>query len=557
MKNFLAIIPARGGSKGIRRKNLRILKYKPLIWYVIDTAKNSKHVTDIVVTTDDKDIADYVEKLGVKVRKRPKHLAADDVPLDPVIYDAYKWYSEKFGEVDYVVTLQPTSPLLSPKTLDAAFKYMTENGLDTVLSVVDDTHLMWKEENGKIVPAYEKRLNRQWLTKVYKEAGAFLITKSSFVTETSRFGKKISVYEVPFKEAVDVDTPVDWLMAEIFLSTVKILIVTSGNTLVGLGHIYRTVTLADNFLGNEITFFLVDSNERAKEIIRQYGFKMRCGELKDVFEYSEAVDIVINDILDTEEWYINKLKKQGKFVVNFEDLGVGAQKAHIVFNALYERLEAPKNHRYGYKYVVLNEKFLIELPNEFSDEVKNVLVTFGGVDQNNLTLKTIRALEYVCTRNKIRLKVILGPAYAYTEKLEEYLKAKGSKIEVLKSVKNMASEMRAMDLAITSNGRTVYELAAMRVPMVSIAQNDRETLHTFARYNEGVEYLGIACNVTEDMIKDTVEKVIEDKEKRCRMHKALPYEELRRGAWRVKKEILEYYRRWREGEDKDREESSG
>jgi len=261
MGKVLAIIPARAGSKGIVRKNMRILKCKPLIWYIINTARNSGYVSDIVVTTDDNDIANYVSKLKVKVRRRPKYLAMDNVPLDPVIYDAYKWYIENFGrEVEYVVTLQPTSPLLNPKTLDSAFKFMMENNLDTVLSVVDDTHLMWKKEEGKLIPMYKKRVNRQWLPKIYKETGAFLITKSCFITENSRFGEKISVYEVPVEESLDVDTPIDWLIAETLLTRVKVLIVTLGNDDVGLGHVYRTITLADSLLGNDIVFFLLDSS---------------------------------------------------------------------------------------------------------------------------------------------------------------------------------------------------------------------------------------------------------------------------------------------------------
>lgn len=549
---ILAIIPARGGSKKIRKKNLRLLKGEPLIWYVINSVRKSKYISDLLVTTDDMEIRSYVEKYGIKVRMRPRYLGKDDVPLDPVIYDAYKWYSKKFGEVDYVATIQPTSPLLSSQTLDKAFEYMLKKDLDTILSVVDDTHLMWKEENGKIIPNYEKRLNRQWLPKIYKETGAFLITKSCFIKENSRFGEKVSVYEVPVEEAIDVDTPLDWLIAETLLERMKILIVTSGNSKIGLGHIFRTLTIADNFLGNDIAFFLVNSNEEVRKIVEHYGFRVWCGDIKDACKYSKEFDIVINDILDTEEWYIDTLIKQGKFVVNFEDLGPGSRKAHIVFNALYERLNVPENHKYGYKYAVLNEKFLIEPPNKFNEKIRNILITFGGVDQNNLTLKTIKALESLCAVNKIKVKVILGPAYAHLETLREYLEKEKPYITILKSVSNMPAEMRNVDLAITSNGRTVYELASMRIPIISIAQNDRETLHTFARYNEGVKYLGIACNVTEEMIEEAVKELVEDKEKRYKMYKALPYKELRNGAWRVKEEIIAYYRRWRESENKNR-----
>ncbi len=553
MKGALAIIPARGGSKGIKRKNLRFLGYKPLIFYIIDTAKKSNYISDIVVTTDDIDIMEYVNKLGIKVRKRPEHLGMDNVPLDPVIYDAYKWYINNFNkEFEYVVTLQPTSPLLSPRTLDSAFEFMLENNFDTILSVTDNTHLMWKKVNEQFIPMYTQRVNRQWLPRVYKETGAFLITKSCFIAEKSRFGKRVSVFEVPNEEAIDIDTPIDWLTAEALLNKVKILIVTIGNNDLGLGHIYRTITLADSFLGNDVSFFLLNSSsDKARSIVKQYGYEIYQGKLEEVFTLSKRFNIIINDILDTDNWYISMLRKQGNFVVNFEDLGSGAQEAHIVFNALYERLDAPVNHRYGYKYAVLNEKFIIEPPNNFNDQVSQILITFGGVDQNNLTLRSIRALKSLCTKRKLGLKIIIGPAYKYSKELIEFLRRENlPQIRLVKDVKNMASEMRGIDLAITSNGRTVYELAAMRIPMISIAQNDRETLHTFARYNSGVKYLGIACNITEAIIRTAVVEIINNRNIRYNMYQSLPYDELRQGIWKVKEEILNLYRRWKKDENK-------
>ncbi|SHF00334.1 CMP-N-acetylneuraminic acid synthetase [Marinitoga hydrogenitolerans DSM 16785] len=548
---ILAVIPARSGSKGIRKKNIKLLNNKPLISYIINTAMKSKYITDIVVTSDSDEILNVVKNYGVKIRKRPYYLAEDHVPLDPVIYDAYQWHKNNFFDVDYVITLQPTSPLLSQNTLDKAIEYTINNNFDTVLSIVDNTHLGWKEENNKIIPDYTKRLNRQWLPKRYKETGAFFISKKEFISENNRFGKNISVYEVPAEEAIDIDTPLDWYLSEKLLQRLKILFVTSGNSKMGMGHIYRTITLADSLIGNQIGIFLLDSSNYAKEIIENSGYKYKDGTVDDVYEIAKDFDIIINDFLDTTNEYMNKLKKLNRFIINFEDLSISSDKANLVFNALYERFNVPKNHRYGYKYSVLKESFLIETPNSFKNKVENLLITFGGVDLNNLTLKTIKSIKNIVLKKRLQVKIILGPGYNKLESLLSTIEKfeLRNHVKILHNISNMAKEMKEIDLAITSNGRTVYELASMRIPIISIAQNDRETLHTFARYNEGVEYLGIACNVKEEDINKVVLDLINNKEKRFYMYKNLPYNELRNGTIRVKEEIIDNYWRWKNGKN--------
>jgi len=120
---ILVVIPARGGSKGIPRKNIRLLNNKPLIYYSINIAKSSEYVDDVLVTTDDSEIALLAEKFGVNVIKRSEELSGDEVPLDPVIYDAMiKQERTTHREYDIIITIQPTSPLLKTDTLNKAIQ---------------------------------------------------------------------------------------------------------------------------------------------------------------------------------------------------------------------------------------------------------------------------------------------------------------------------------------------------------------------------------------------------------------------------------------------------
>ncbi len=557
---ILAVIPARGGSKGIRKKNLRLLNGKPLIYYQIQNSLNSEWITDVVITSDDEDILSYASNFSVYLRKRPMELALDHVTLDPVIYDATVYMENLLNKkYDIIITLQPTSPLLKPTTIDKAIEKFISENLDTLIPVVDATHLYWKEENGRITPDYQVRLNRQWLPKKYKETGAFLITGREFVTRDSRFGKNIGIFILDDIEGLDIDTPLDWLTAETLMRRLKILFIVNGNEKIGMGHVYRTLTLADRLTGHDVFFLTYNSDKKATKLIQDAGYKIINVPQNNLIEKIAEMspDIVINDVLDTEREYIRKLKELGFFVVNFEDLGEGADEAHIVFNALYEKTNPKPNHKFGYEYECLNEKFYLYPPIEFRDPPKTLFVSFGGVDQNNLTARVLELAPAILSETRLKkIIVVTGPGYLYKKRLKKLsgkLKEWDNHIELHQNVTNMPRLMKEADIAITSNGRTIYELAAMGIPTISIAQNDRETLHLFARYHRGVKYLGIACTVSqEDMLK-AIREIVNDSYLRKKMYLAQidASKVIRQGIDKVMNEIFSAYWRWNNERDQD------
>ncbi len=141
---ILAVIPARGGSKGIPRKNIRLMNGYPLISYAIRTALSSRYITDVVVSTDSDEIADVARLYGAHVIRRGANLSADLVTLDPVIYHAKLESESQFScHFAAVVTMQPTSPLLRVETLDGAMEVFLRDSLDTLISVVNRPHLSW------------------------------------------------------------------------------------------------------------------------------------------------------------------------------------------------------------------------------------------------------------------------------------------------------------------------------------------------------------------------------------------------------------------------------
>ncbi len=162
---ILVVIPARGGSKRILRKNIRLLADKPLISYAINIAKSSRYVDDVVVSTEDLETLAIAEKFGASVIRRSPDLAGDQIPIDPVVFDAtVQKEKQAFDEYDIVITLQPTSPLLKSETLDKAIEKFENLNIDSVISVIGDKHLSWgyNEADNRYFPLYSERLNQQY-----------------------------------------------------------------------------------------------------------------------------------------------------------------------------------------------------------------------------------------------------------------------------------------------------------------------------------------------------------------------------------------------------------
>ena len=483
---ILAVIPARAGSKGIPNKNIRILAGHPLIFYSIRNALQSKYITDIVVTTDSPDIMIIAKQMGVRYKKRDKSLCEDNITLDSVIYDAIP----KDENWDYIITLQPTSPTLSVATLDNAIEYCIREKMDTIISVYNAPHLSWRSENGKKVPNYNKRLNRQYLPPYYIETGAFLISKSENVTEDTRIGKRVDVFEVSEDEAQDIDTFADLLNVSVIMNQKKIGIYVNGNNKRGLGHIYRALELADEFYTKPDIIF-----DKEQTDIRVFGNTTHqlCpvdGE-KELFELcrKRQYDVFINDILDTTDTYIKKLRKlmpKAK-IINFEDNGEGTRYADLTINALYEHSNE-KNIFVGEKYYIAKKSFLSYKPIQIRKKVETVLITFGGADPQNYTermLSIISAEEY----SQYHFIVVLGKAKKNVDKLMEYNQR--NNISVLFNVENMPEIMSACDFAVTSRGRTAYEFALLGIPAIVMAQNKREEQHEFVCNENGYSYIGM------------------------------------------------------------------
>jgi len=222
---ILAIIPARGGSKGIPGKNIKSFSGHPLITWTISASLASAKISRTIVSTDNKDIKDIALQYGAEVPfLRPPELATDEAQTEPVLLHVLQKLQESENYIpDAVVLLQPTSPIRFIGSIDSLIETFEKGEYDAVLSVYEGHHFKWK--TGETVQAlydYKNRPLRQEIGKenrIYSETGSMYITRTEILQNTqNRLGGKIGLYEISALENIDIDTLDDFTLTEIIAS---------------------------------------------------------------------------------------------------------------------------------------------------------------------------------------------------------------------------------------------------------------------------------------------------------------------------------------------------
>lgn len=536
MNKVLIIIPARGGSKGIPRKNLRSLADKPLIYYSIKTAlalqlENTQ--VDVFVSSEDEEILTISQKFGAQIIRRNPELSNDKATLDEVICNDYRSVEE--NGYNLVVTMQPTSPLLRAKSLERAIEKMLNHPeIDSLISATNDSHLTWLQRDGAFVPNYEKRVNRQELPQIFKETGGFLICQLRLMETNSRIGQYVDLFELKGAEAIDIDSYSDWNICEFYLKRKRLLFVVSGYKEIGMGHVYNTLSVANEILNHDL-FFLVDNkSELAYQKIAQSNYPVHIQQqddiVDDIFELNP--DIIINDRLDTTREEMVRLREIAPKIINFEDLGSGAEEADLVFNAMYPEQESLPNHYFGLDYFILRDEFLFSEMHEVKEEVKSILLCFGGVDTNDYTARILKLLHESENADQLTVKVIVGMGYAQVNEL----RMQYPNLEILINVSNISEYIAKVDLVFTSAGRTTFECASLGTPAIVICQNERETTHFFAGNEYGFKNLGLGLNVSDEAIIEAFEDCLK-REVREKMNQRMIASNLKNGKRNVIQKI--------------------
>lgn len=222
---MIAIIPARGGSKGLPGKNIKLLNGKPLIAYTIECALRSDKITHVVVSTDSNEIAEIALKYGAEVPfLRPYYLATDDARA----IDNYKYTIRRLSEfyneeIESFVVLQPTSPLRIPQDIDNAISLFNNKNADSVISYTEEAHpISWHkflDDTGRLINIFDDTIaNRQELRKSYYPNGAIYVFKRSIIEHDLYYTDKTFAYVMPRNRSIDIDYIEDFQYAEFLLS---------------------------------------------------------------------------------------------------------------------------------------------------------------------------------------------------------------------------------------------------------------------------------------------------------------------------------------------------
>jgi len=226
--NVVAIIPARGGSKGIPRKNIVNLAGKPLIAWSIEQAKAAQSVGSVWVSTDDGEIAEVSKNYGAQVVLRPPEYATDQSPSEDAILHAVNQIERDGGrKIDVVVFLQATSPLRGKSDIDDAVRRFVADGADSLFSCMKlEDYFIWEERGGTFASVnydFHSRKRRQDITPQYLENGSiYAFTPSLLRKEKNRLGGKITIHEMEEWKSHQIDAPEDLQICEYYIQKMRL-----------------------------------------------------------------------------------------------------------------------------------------------------------------------------------------------------------------------------------------------------------------------------------------------------------------------------------------------
>lgn len=221
----LGLITARGGSKGVPRKNVRLLNGKPLLEYTTASASEARSLCRVVLSTDEEEIAEVGRAYGADVPfLRPRELALDTTPTLPVVEHALITLREQGDEFDAVCLLQPTNPLRRASDIDACVEILRGSDADSVISVLPVPYeynpkwVYWRQDGGDLrisTGDSEPISRRQDLPPAFHRDGSVYVTRSeTILTGKSLYGERVHGYEIDPRFSVNIDTEEDWKHAE-------------------------------------------------------------------------------------------------------------------------------------------------------------------------------------------------------------------------------------------------------------------------------------------------------------------------------------------------------
>jgi len=487
---------------------LKNIAGEPLLNYSIESAQNIVNNFALTIVTNCENIHLFARRKGVNT-------IVEKDKTDNYLIDINYFLGIAKGIEDSIPILfiSPYSPLIKPHHYRKALEKFNDSKSDILLPVrYEYSNLIDKNSN---IDDSQIVLNKALYKHIVQINGFAITSKNGLYKKNNNKKIKIKKYFLDSK-IIEINGYRDWWICEKLLLRKRIVFRVLGNKKEGTGHIYRALTLAHEIVDHEIIFVTEPHNDLVKNKLSEYTYKLHVFNPDNIENKIIKLrpHLVVNDFLNTSKTYIQKLKSNGIKTINFEDLGSGASKANKTINELYDKpIINSKNILWGHKYSFLRDEFNGAKINQFQENVRKLLITFGGTDPNNYTHQVMHLIHDYCKENKISIVIVSGAGYKYIKELEKILKDY-SNVKFYHSLGIMSEIMEDCQIAISSNGRTVYELAHMHIPTIILSHHHREDTHNYAVEDNGFIPLGIFNKRKENALMKSLSLLVEDSQYR-------------------------------------------
>jgi spore coat polysaccharide biosynthesis predicted glycosyltransferase SpsG/CMP-N-acetylneuraminic acid synthetase len=474
----------------------------------------------IHLLTDSEDIAlvGKRNKVGVICRPTP---SLENTKIDG---EFRKYVTAAEQDTSVSILLSPYAPLLEVKSLQQAVTTFLRSKVQVLKPVRTVKRHLFDDSGGML--SRSKLGNGDKLHQDQVESRAFMLLLPGQLLRVDDVAVSVHPWDAG-DDAFEIETLQDWWVSEKLLQRKRIVFRIIGNNRVGMGHVYRALALAHELHDHEIIFVTDTQNHVAVEAIVKRDYWLGVyppGRIIDEI-ISLRPDIVINDVLNTKRKDIEKFRNAGSVTVSFEDLGAGARFTDLTVNEIYDtpRFEA-SNVLWGKKYFFLRDEFQLARPHRFKKKVDGVMLVFGGTDQHDLARKIFLTIKSLCNDEGVFIHIVTGPGYRGYKRLMREVKDNEG-VSLTHDSEVISNIMERVQVAVTSNGRTVYEFAHMNIPAIVIGQHKREVTHAFASRKNGFVQMGLyKPGVTEERVRSSLKKLIQDTKHRRDLHRRLvPY----------------------------------
>jgi spore coat polysaccharide biosynthesis predicted glycosyltransferase SpsG/CMP-N-acetylneuraminic acid synthetase len=525
-ERVLAVVPARGGTDTVPYLNIKRLGDKPLLAHTLEAAQGAPTLDRVVVTTDDPAVAAVARRYDAEAPfLRPKQLAADLPSLKPVIQHAVREVEKDGTRYGIVVVLQATTPFRESWAIEEAIERLCAGGFDAVVSVTEDKTLNWRAENERLVPLFSREGRREDQDPLYKENGAVVVLRRAVLDGPTRFGEKVGFLVLDKRAGFTVHDLEDFWMAERLLRQPRILFRVDGNAQVGLGHVYRSLAIAEAIRESsraEIAFLMPVEYAEGARVASEHGYPVRLAAENKLHVWLDQIrdfgpDILVNDVRRLDAEYLRELSHTGATTVNLvdtpEDIESTERYEQTIVSVMAQQRETPESFYSGPAYAILREQFRGR-EKEVRERPKLVLLSFGGSDPQGLTLRAAAALQAV--PGDVEVVAVAGAAFSYRREWEALASTFQRRIPLINEAGGHIAElMLEADIVVGSGGMSVYEIAALGTPGVILGQNAYEDrrMRAFAEHGT-IDYLGLGTEVEDDQIAAAVTSLLSSAEKR-------------------------------------------